>query len=235
LHKLGMSQFAIAQQVGRGASTVQSWLAAGSFPERKPREQASHVDRFLPYLTLRWEEGCHTIACLFRELVEQGYKGSYESVRDNIIRLLPTGQKSTAGSLLKTSPLVSSRHAAFIFLRRPEDLNVKEQEQLCKLRQVNPEVDLAYDLTQQFAQMLRTRTGEKLEDWLANVADSQISELQSFVLGVERDKAAVVAGLTLPQNSGVVEGQVNKLKLIKRMMYGRAEFPLLRQRVLHSA
>jgi transposase len=82
--------------------------------------------------------------------------------------------------------------------------------------------------------MLRTRTGEKLDDWLAQVSTSQIQEFQSFVLGVERDKAAVVAGLTLPQNNGLVEGKVNKLKLIKRMGYGRAEFPLLRQRVLHA-
>ena len=82
--------------------------------------------------------------------------------------------------------------------------------------------------------MLHHREGEKLDQWLAKVTASQISELQSFVLGVERDKAAVVAGLTLPQNNGLVEGKVNKLKLIKRMMYGRAEFPLLRQRVLHA-
>jgi transposase len=75
--------------------------------------------------------------------------------------------------------------------------------------------------------MLHTRSGEKLDSWLAKVTASQIRELQSFVQGVERDKAAVVAGLTLPQNNGLVEGKVNKLKLIKHMMYGRAEFPRL--------
>ena len=82
--------------------------------------------------------------------------------------------------------------------------------------------------------MLRTPTGEQLDDWLSSVRASQIRELQGFVPSVVRDKAAVVAGLTLPQNNGLVEGKVNKLKLIKRMMYGRAEFPLLRQRVLHA-
>lgn len=92
----------------------------------------------------------------------------------------------------------------------------------------------AYELVQQFAHMLRTRTGEQLDAWLEQVRVSQIRELQSFVLGVERDKTAVVAGLTLPQNNGLVEGKVNKLKLIKRMMYGSATFPLLRQRVLHA-
>jgi transposase len=64
LHKQGKSQQAIAQQVGIGSRTVQRWLAAGTFPERKPREQASHLDHYLPYLFQRWEEGCHNIACL---------------------------------------------------------------------------------------------------------------------------------------------------------------------------
>src|SRR6266702_3432746 len=88
LRKLGLSQAAIARQVGIGASTVQSWLAAGAFPERKAREQGSRLDRYLPYLFQRWQDGNHNMACLFRELVEQGYKGSYESVRDNLVRLL---------------------------------------------------------------------------------------------------------------------------------------------------
>ena len=96
------------------------------------------------------------------------------------------------------------------------------------------EVEQAYELVQQFTLMLRTRTGEQLDTWLEKVRVSQIRELQGFVSGVERDKKAVKAGLTLPQNNGLVEGKVNKLKLIKRMMYGRAAFPLLRQRVLHA-
>lgn len=82
--------------------------------------------------------------------------------------------------------------------------------------------------------MLHTRSGEKLDDWLERVRAGQIRELQRFVTGVERDKEAVVAGLTLPYNNGLVEGKVNKLKLIKRMGYGRANFVLLRQCVLHA-
>lgn len=82
--------------------------------------------------------------------------------------------------------------------------------------------------------MLRTRTGELLDTWLENVRASQMRELQGFVTGGERDKKAVKAGLTLQESNGVVEGKVNKLKLVKRMGYGRAGFPLLRQRVLHA-
>ena len=83
--------------------------------------------------------------------------------------------------------------------------------------------------------MLRMRTGEKLDTWLAKAEASQIPELRSFVQGVERDKNAVKAGLTRPESNGIVEGKVHKLKLIKRMGYGRAGFPLLRQRVLSVA
>ena len=88
--------------------------------------------------------------------------------------------------------------------------------------------------TNEIAQMLRTRTGQQLDTWLTKVAESRIPELRSFLLGVERDKPAVAAGLTLPHSNGVVEGKVNKLKLLKRMGYGRAGFPLLRQRVLYA-
>jgi transposase len=146
----------------------------------------------------------------------------------------PSGKKNAShGCDLSPTPL-PSRQATFLFLRRSEKLEADEQETLITLRHLHPEIDLAYDLVEQFARMLRSCTGEQLDDWLAKVRASQIRELQGFVAGVERDKAAVIAGLTLPQNNGLVEGKVNKLKLIKRMGYGRAKLPLLRQRVLHA-
>src|SRR5258708_3074292 len=114
--KRGLSQAAIAQQVGIGASTVQSWLAAGTFPERKPREQASHLDRYLPYLISRWQDGCHNIARLFRELTEQGYQGSYESVRHDLVRLLPTGRMKDAPPSSKMPALATPRQATFLLL-----------------------------------------------------------------------------------------------------------------------
>ncbi len=234
LRKQGLSQQAIAQQVGIGHSTVSNWLATGTFPERKPREQTSHVDPYLPYLFERWQAGCHNMAGLFRELVEQGYQGSYESVRDNLLRLLPNGRKKAVDSSAKVSALPTSRQAAFLFVRRPEKLEGEEQEQFDKLRQIHPEVEQAYELVQQFAQMLRTRTGEHLDAWLARVQSSELPELQSFATSIEKDKDAVRAGLTWWINNGMVEGHVTKLKLIKRQGYGKADFPLLRKRVLHA-
>ena len=234
LRKLGMSQAAIAEQVGIGHSTVSRWLAAQSLPPTTRGPYVSRLDPYLPSLFQRWESGCHNMAALFRELVDRGYKGSYESVRDHLVRRLPEGKKNASkGARLSPAPL-PSRQATFLFLAPPKTLGTKEQEMVHQLRQSHPEVDLAYTLVQQFVQMLHTRTGEQLDTWLSLVRASQIREFQSLVLGIERDKEAVKAGLTWWVNNGQVEGQVTKLKLIKRQMYGKAGFALLRQRILHA-
>jgi len=128
----------------------------------------------------------------------------------------------------------SAHNAVWLFARDPAGLSEQEQNTLTAICQAKDAARTTYQLVQEFRQMWHARSGEKLDDWLQAVKASQIRELQTFVFGVQRDKAAVEAGLTLPQNNGLVEGKVNKLKLIKRMGYGRAEFPLLRQRVLHA-
>jgi transposase len=175
-----MSQAASAKRVGIGQSTVGNWLAAGAYPETTRGPYVSRLDPYQPYLFQRWESGCHNMVRLHQELVARGYKGSYASVRDHLVRRLPEGKKNAAkGNELSPAP-PSSRQATFLFLHQPEKLTPDEQAVLLTLRQTHPEVDRTYDLVQQFAQMLRTRTGEHLDGWLAEVADSQIPELQSF-------------------------------------------------------
>ncbi len=120
-------------------------------------------------------------------------------------------------------------------MRSPEKLKPEEQEQLTFLRQVHPSLDLAYNLVQTFLEMVRKREGEKLEAWLEQIRTSQIPELIRFANGIERDKAPVQAALTLQYSNGPVEEKINKLKYIKRSMYGRSAFPLLRQKVLKAA
>lgn len=111
-----------------------------------------------------------------------------------LVRLLPEGRKNAVkGSDLAPPPPLTARQATFLILRRKEELNAEEQQNLDALRHLHPDIELAYDLVQQFAQMLRTRTGERLDDWLCRVRASQIQELQTFVTGVEHDKPAVVA------------------------------------------
>jgi transposase len=234
LRQEGLSQTAIAERVGVAHGTVSRWLAAGPFPEQRPRPRQIALQAHLAYLCERWEAGCHNMSQLYRELVARGYTHSYWSVYEQLIRLLPAGRKTPETSQQLACPPVSARQAMFLLLGRSEDLKADDQAKLALLRSLPPEVEQTYELVQQFREMLRTRTGEQLDDWLQRVRASRIRELQGVVRGMERDKAAVVAGLTLPQNNGVVEGHVNKLKLLKRMMYGRAKFPLLRQRVLHA-
>ena len=92
----------------------------------------------------------------------------------------------------------------------------------------------AYNFAQSFIRMVRYRLSRSLQPWLTTVIENKISELSTFAYSLRRDKNAVLAALSLPWSNGQVEGQVNRLKLIKRQMYGRAKFDLLRLRVLHS-
>lgn len=124
--------------------------------------------------------------------------------------------------------------AIWLFVRDPKKLDEIEREDLAAFCQASAPLKKAYDLLQDFLSMVHQREGRRLDAWLARVVESGLPELQSFAAGVEKDKDAVQAGLTWPINNGMVEGHVTKLKLIKRTMYGRAGFALLRQRVLHA-
>lgn len=129
----------------------------------------------------------------------------------------------------------SPRELRWLLARRPEDLDAEEQERLRRLVTGSAEVQQVYALLQTFLGLVRERQHEQLRPWLEAAATSGIAEMQSFVTGIEQDFAAVEAALRLPWSQGQTEGKVNKLKTLKRQMYGRAGFALLRQRFLHSA
>ena len=117
-------------------------------------------------------------------------------------------------------------------VRRRDDLKTEEHTLLDQLTETCSDAAKAYVLAQSFTQMVRDRKEGALESWFAAVEASGLQDLRSFAAGLRRDEAAVRAGLSLPWSQGQVEGQVNRLKLIKRSGYGRANFDLLRQRVL---
>jgi len=129
----------------------------------------------------------------------------------------------------------SSKTATWLFIRDPKQLNTKTQVELDLIYQRSETARKTYALTQQFMRMLRLRRGQDFERWLAAVEASQIPELRRFAQGLLKDRNAVVAGLTLSYSNGPVEAQVQKLKVVKRAMFGRAKLPLLRQRLLHAA
>lgn len=167
-------------QVGIGHATVSRWLERGAFPEQQPRPRKTSLDPHLKELAARWEAGCHNIAQLHRELVAGGYTHSYHSVYEHLVRLLPEGRKNPQAPDSLPRPPVVARQAVFLVLRRPEKLSGEEQEALLMLRQFHPEVDLAYDLVQQFTQMSRERQGERLDDWLMQVNRSNLASTASL-------------------------------------------------------
>jgi len=123
----------------------------------------------------------------------------------------------------------------WLFIHQLDDLDEAQQKELALIRQTSPRAEAAYGLAQAFMYMIREHTGHQLETWLSSVEESTLPEFKSFAKGIQQDKAAVLAGLTLQWSNGPLEGHVNRLKLIKRSMYGRAKLRLLRQRVLRSS
>jgi transposase len=246
LRKQGMKSADIATQVGMAERTVRHWLAHGSVPDYTHRwQRASPIDPYKAYLAERWNQGCHNRLQLLRELRAKGYRGSQRGVYRYVATLepssLPSVKRGSAPSRgQKVSPTqpnplltLSVKQVTWLFFRKPNDLKEGEQENLRLMRQATPRAETAYQLVKQFLQMVRERTGEQLDAWLKEVEASHLEAFESFVTGVQQDKDAVLAGLTLPWSNGPLEGHVNRLKLIKRSMYGRAKFDLLRFRVLH--
>lgn len=211
---------------------MRHWLKRGVAPDTRPRrKRQSDFDPYAPYVLKRWEQGERNGTHLWQEIAAQGYPGSQRMVY-RFLKTLKTHAIATAvdGHRL---PHYSSTATISLFMRHPDKLEEIEQEQLTAFRQAAPSLETTYQLVQDFLVMMRQREGERLDAWLVRVHESQLPELESFAHGVERDRDAVQAGLTLPINHGQVEGQVTRIKLIKRMMYGKAGFALLRQRVLH--
>jgi transposase len=237
LHRQGVSQRAIAKRVGVNRETVGRYIHAGRFPERTPRKYASRTDPFTDYLHKRWKEGCHNAAQLARELETQGFVGSYCSVRRRVAHWDPAESSRFQGSVSPVPPAVhppSSRRLAWLLLKESGDLDDQDRVFVEALCQRCPEVAVAAKLAREFGDMAHDRQGHALDDWIQRAWDRAIPrELRAFATGLRSDYDAVKAAMTTDWSNGQVEGQVNRLKLIKRQMYGRAKFDLLRQRVLH--
>jgi transposase len=232
LREQGRSIKEIACQLGISERTVRHWFEQGVAPDVRPRrKQQSAFDPYAPYVLKRWQDGEHNGTRLWKEIAAQGYPGS----RRMVYRFLKTLKKIEVKPTAEAHQVIQSTSTAAVclFMRHPDKLEEGEHMDLVALRQSHPDLETAYRLAQDFLHMVRKLEGERLDIWLAQVQASELPKLYSFAHGVERDKAAVQAGLTLAINNGQVEGYVTRIKLIKRMLYGKAGFALLRQRVLH--
>jgi transposase len=157
--------------------------------------------------------------------VPLGYKGSYQRVHAYLHK------KRTSPRPVTARP-PSPRTVSGWILRRPETLTERDQLQLKTVRNQCPELDALTRHVRSFATMLTDRQGERLPEWLDAVRQDDLPSLHTLATGIDRDLDAVIAGLSLPWSSGAVEGHVNRIKMLKRQMFGRAGFQLLRKRVL---
>ena len=225
----GVSKSEAARNCGLGRRTVRRWISAAGFPERKHPYRPTMVDQHREYLEQRWEQGCHNAAQLWREICDRGFKGQAPIVRTWIHKHYSSRnsnkrQQPSSSTLSRASP----RQTAWLLLKDPEDA----QPYLDELRRKSPEIASAATLAREFCRIIRERDAAAWPKWRD---DTKTSLLATFAKYLCRDEPAVLAALQQPWSNGPVEGNIHRLKLIKRSMYGRAKFDLLRIRVVHAA
>jgi len=223
LHHQGLKAADIASRVGIGERTVYRWLHNGSWTfARWRRRRPSLIDPYERYVLQWWNEGNRNGLQLYRELASRGYQGSPKAMYNYLLTLRgqqvrlsrPSPSKPPARKSIPSPPAplenFSAQGATWLFLCQPEKLNERQQEELMLIRQASPSAEIAYRLAQAFMHMIRAQTGRQLDAWLSEVEESHLPELESFARGIRQDKAAVLAGLTLPWSQGPLEGHVNR-------------------------
>ena len=242
LYLQGVKIRVIARQLGLHRSTVRKYVYAGEFPEMAQRcKMPVKLDPYLSYLEERWQAGCRNRLQLWREICEQGFDGTHQLVyiwtkqkgfsKKGVPKPLEAQTSKAEAASVKTHPWAASR-ASWLLVLDQDDLNQEEKAALERMVQTEPLISTAMKLAHEFLNMLRTRQAEVLLDWLKRAHECGIEALKSFVNGLENDLNAVCAAFSMPWSNGPTEGNVNRLKLIKRQMYGQANFDLLRRRVL---
>lgn len=244
LRQAGHNVGQIARLLQLHPQTVRGNFYATSCPQYYQRShRKSILDPFLPYLEQRHAEGCENALGLWREIQQQGFPGSERQVlrwlhlrRTQVAPSTPNCHREaqSAPDPVQTVHLPSPRAMAWLLVQVREQQTESEILLLHHLLQ-DTEVSQVYALAQRFVHMVKQRSVEHLDPWLSDSASTSIVALRHFALGIQQDYAAVRAALTTPWSNGQTEGQVNRLKFIKRQMYGRAKLDLLRLRVLYRA
>jgi transposase len=256
--RFGAGETLLAISRATGLARVRRFAYAESFPERAGRGPvASTLDPFLDHLEARVAAGCENAAALWREVKDLGFPGTAKQVRRWLSRRrsapAPSGPRRDAAAQPEaaslqppdaTPTLPSPKHLAWLLGQSPEALRPPETATLAWIAQ-DAEVARVSALVPRLAELVRccgigrdeapAEPLNVLKSWLDEAASCGIQALETFAAGLRQDEAAIRAALTMPWSSGQAEGQINKLKLIKRQMYGRAKFDLIRRRVLLAA
>ncbi|MCC6630113.1 MAG: ISL3 family transposase [Chloroflexi bacterium] len=241
IHQLcerGVDIAQIARAIGVSRETVYRYLRQPEPPQPKcptGRRARSVLAPYVAYLLQRWEEGCTNATRLWREIRARGYPGSSSPVA-KLARQWRLQQRAgrRPTPLPRAKKTLTVRQAVRLFLKRPEALTEVQRRALDRLYELDEVVAAAYRLTQEFAALVRERRGEALDEWVERARQCGSRDLGRFALGLQ-DDPAVRAGLVKPWSNGQTEGQITRLKYLKRQGYGRAGYALLRTRVLVAA
>lgn len=236
-HAKGATLKDISRELHLHYRTVLKYAHAAECPHMKahpPRRRL--VAPYEPYLRARWAEGCRNGVQLYREIQAHGFSGSRVLVakvvaqfrRDEGLGLpwLP--------QLARIEPL-TPRNGANLFLLRAADRTTEDVTTVEQVRALHAEFEHLFQLSERFTQMFRERLGAAFDGWSTDAHASMVREVRQFARNLRNDEAAIRAALEHPGSQGQVEGHVHRLKLVKRAMYGRANFDLLRIRVMHAA
>jgi transposase len=222
----GVSQSEASRQLGLPVRTVQRWLAYGTFPERKHRAYPSTVDEYGQYLEKRYREGCRQLNQLWQEIKMLGFEGKPSTVR-SWLRQRFGSPKNPSQPVTKRVVPASPQYVAWLMLK----VDLSRHQYLKAFFRASPEIASLAQIARKLFDLLRNQDEAAWPAWLEAAVHSPLA---SFAGRLRRDQNAATAALQLPWSNGMVEGHIHRLKLIKRQMYGRASFDLLRLRVLES-
>lgn len=234
-HAAGVYMTDIADEFGLSRQTVSRWVHSETLsPDERGRfKRKCLIDDYVPYLRQRILEGCTNKSQLWREIKEQGFTGSRtivgKWVRQNYCTDGETVEELSAKKVEVTLP--SSRELAWLIARHTDELEADEK-QLLDVLMCDTELAELRQSAHEFMHMVRDGLDEKWTSWLKDSCASTIKELKNFAEGLKKDGIAVYEAIRQPWSNGPTEGHVNRLKFLKRQMYGRASFELLRLRVL---
>jgi transposase len=249
LHQKGFKINQIMRKLGYSRTQVRQAISSDQLPERYGNHhKPSILAPFEPHLHKRWEEGIRNAHQLFREIKSQGFRGGTKQVHRwaQERREVPFKHKQLEPGVAKPNPDSSTvprlsdmglAPSQLSWLMRKDHESLKDNEQLIlkTLLDSAPELKTAQTLAHEFSRLFHSKKADEVEPWISCAIESGIAEFKSFAVALQRELDALKAAVALPWSNGPVEGWVNKIKFIKRQMYGRASFDLLRKRVLLCA
>ena len=241
LFEQGMPVRQVARETGLARGTVLSYLRTATFPEQAPRPRPRTIDPYVPFLREQWNAGEHNARALWRVICQQGFVGGEAPVRRVLHAWRADPHKrgrsfdQDTGIAHREQRCYSSMATRWLFAIESTDRSPNENRYLAFIQQACPEIATAVTMLRQFQEILMTHDQPRFPLWLHQCEHCEIAELVGFAGGIRRDEPAVQAGIETQWSQGQVEGHVNRLKMRKRQLYGRAGFALRQRRVLSSS